>query len=285
MGYLFTVLTRFFWATVQGVAGQLSVGMAGIFLLSLSVCFSFSAYSFAILSKNFEFSFWITFIFSLGLTSLLGFLFSYLYTKVSKDSFTVLALSSILGFDAFVKSFDGLTGGVLGISGILRPAFIGKLQSLVIFSGLIVGIVLVMHYLVVKSSLGRKIRAFKEHPVALESLGTSKNSVSRFVIIWGSVISGIAGVLELMRLQFLDPSFGGIPNLILFVSIAILALKPKVSSVVLASMFVVFVPEIISFLNFPSQFVGHLRTIFYCVLLIFLVRQVSGKFTISKREI
>ena len=41
MGYLFTVLTRFFWATVQGVAGQLSVGMAGIFLLSLSVCFSF----------------------------------------------------------------------------------------------------------------------------------------------------------------------------------------------------------------------------------------------------
>ena len=113
MGYLLTVLTRFFWATVQGVAGQLSIGMAGIFLLSLSVCFSFSAYSFAILSKNFTFSFWLTFVLSLGLTSLVGFLFSYLYTKVSKDSFTVLALSSILGFDALVKSFDGLTGGYL----------------------------------------------------------------------------------------------------------------------------------------------------------------------------
>jgi branched-chain amino acid transport system permease protein len=259
MGYLLTVLTRFFWATVQGVAGQLSIGMAGIFLLSLSVCFSFSAYSFAILSKNFTFSFWLTFVLSLGLTSLVGFLFSYLYTKVSKDSFTVLALSSILGFDALVKSFDGLTGGVLGISGILRPAFIGKLSSLAVFAGIMCLLVLTMHYFVVKSSLGRKIRAFKEHPVALESLGTSKDSISRFVIVWGAIISSVAGVLELMRLQFLDPSFGGIPNLILFVSIAILALKPKVSSAVLASMFVVFVPEIISFLNFPSQFVGHLR--------------------------
>jgi len=109
--------------------------------------------------------------------------------------------------------------------------------------------------------------------------------VISFVIIGGSLLSGISGLLEVFRIQFLDPSFGGIPNLIVLVSISILALKPKVKAVVLASMLVVFLPELISFLDFPSALLGHLRVLLYSVLLIVLIHTISGKSQFQKREI
>ena len=285
MGYFYTIFARFLASLGQGVGGQVSFSMAGIFLLSLPVCFSFSAYTMAILHKKFAVVLWVSIIIALFLTMMLGALFSYIYTKVSKDSFTVLCLGSILAFDAFVRSFDSLTGGVLGISGILRPESIRTLPALVQFSFFVLIVILVAHYLVLKSPMGRKIRAFKEHPVALQAFGVSQKSVISFVIIGGSLLSGISGLLEVFRIQFLDPSFGGIPNLIVLVSISILALKPKVKAVVLASMLVVFLPELISFLDFPSALLGHLRVLLYSVLLIVLIHTISGKSQFQKREI
>ena len=284
MGYLYTILARFFASIMQGAAGQLSLSMAGVFLLSLPVCYSIAAYTLGISYKNYELSMPNAMLLALIVTSLVGWVFSYLYTKVSKDSFTVLSLGSILAFEAFVKSFDELTGGVLGISGIIRPSFIKTLPKLLTFSLLVMLIILILQYLIIVSPMGRKIRALKEHPVALESLGVSTKSTAYFVIITGSILSGIAGIIEILRIQFLDPSFGGIPNLIILVSIAILCVKAQIRNLILATAFVIFLPELISFLNFPSALLGHLRVLMYTSILIVLIRNISGKFNVQNRE-
>ena len=284
MGYLYTILARFFASIMQCAAGQLSLSMAGIFLLSLPVCYSFAAYSLGISYKKFGLSMPNAMLIAIVLTTLLGCVFSYLYTKVSKDSFTILSLGSILAFEAFVKSFDELTGGVLGISGIIRPSFIKTLPKLIIFSLVIMLIIVLVQYLIIQSPMGRKIRALKEHPVALESLGVSTKSTAYFIIISGSILSGIAGILEILRIQFLDPSFGGIPNLIILVSIAILCVKAQVRNLILATAFVIFLPELISFLKFPSALLGHMRVLMYTAILIILLRNISGKFNVQNRE-
>ena len=284
MGYIYTILARFLATLGQGAAGQLNLSMAGIFLLSLPVCYSFSAYSMAILNKKAGLTIGISILLAMLLTALLGAVFSFLYTKVSKDSFTVLSLGSILAFEAFVRSFDSLTGGVLGISGILRPQIIKTLPKLLILSALVMLLVLICQYVIFKSPMGRKIRALKEHPIALEALGASKTHTASFIIIGGSFLSGLSGLLEILRIQFLDPSFGGIANLIVLASVSILAIKPQVKYLVLATAFVIFLPELISFLNVPSALLGHLRVLLYSCLLILLIYKISGKSNLENRE-
>ena len=241
------------------------------------------AYSLAILQKKFAFGVVSAFGIGLVLTFLLGLVLSYLYIRVSRESFTVLTAAIIVGFEAFLKSFADLTGGVLGISGIIRPSFMKSLFAIVIVSGIVMIGMMILEFLIFKAPLGRKIRGMKESETLLESLSVSSSKVAVVLISMATVLSGFAGGLEILRVQFLDPSFGGFPNLILVASIAILAQKPSVRTLFLSTLFVVLLPEILRFFNFHPSQMGHMRMLVYSGMLVVLIRNLSGKFKTNSR--
>ena len=283
MGYYLSVLIKIFISFIQSVGAHLSLSQAGIFFLAIPVSFSFMGYSFAILQKKFLFGSASAFGISLILTFLLGVLLSYLYVRVSHESFTVLTAASIVGFEAFLKSFGDLTGGVLGISGIMRPGIMRTLPDIVLVSGLGVLLLVVIEYLIFRAPFGRALRGLKESETLLESLGISANKIGTTVICLATVLSGIAGSLEAMRIQFLDPTFGGFPNLIMIASIAILSMKPRVRTLMFSTLFVVLLPEILRFFSFNPSTMGHMRMLVYSAMLVILIRNLSGKFTSAQR--
>ncbi len=283
MGYYFSVLIKVFISTTQAIGAHLTLSMAGIFFLAIPVSYSFMAYVSAIAQRKFLFAPEWAFIIGLVLTFVLGLVLAYLYIKVSQESFTVLTAASILGFEAFVKSFGDITGGVLGIAGIMRPDFMRNLFSIMVISGVIMIVMLIIEHLIFRSHLGRSIRGLKESDVILESLGVSSNKISTIIIVLATMLSGIAGGMEVLRIQFLDPSFGGIPNLILIASIAILAMKPSVKVVFGSTLFVVLLPELLRFFEFNPLIMGHLRMLLYSLLLVVLIRNLSGKYSTAKR--
>ena len=283
MGYYFSVLIKIFISFIQAVGAHLSLSQAGIFFLAIPVSYSFMAYSLAILQKKFAFEVMPAFGLGLFFTFLLGLVLSYLYIRVSRESFTVLTAASIVGFEAFLKSFSGLTGGVLGISGIMRPSFMKSLFAIVVVSGIIMLATMLMEYLIFKAPLGRQIRGMKESETLLESLSVSSAKVSRILITLATVLSGFAGGLEILRVQFLDPIFGGFPNLILIASIAILAQQPRVRTLFFSTLFVVLLPEILRFFNFHPSQMGHMRMLVYSGMLVVLIRNLSGKFKTNSR--
>ena len=283
MGYYFSVLIKIFISFIQSVGAHLSLSQAGIFFLAIPVSYSFMAYSLAILQKKFGMGVLLAFGLGLFLTFLLGLVLSYLYIRVSRESFTVLTAASIVGFEAFLKSFSELTGGVLGISGIMRPSFMKSLFAIMVASGILMIAMMVMEYLIFKAPLGRKIRGMKESETLLESLGISSAKVAVVLISMATVLSGFAGGLEILRIQFLDPTFGGFPNLILVASIAILAQQPYVRSLFLSTLFVVLLPEILRFFNFHPSQMGHMRMLVYSGMLVVLIRNLSGKFKTNSR--
>jgi len=283
MGYYFSVLIKIFISFIQAVGAHLSLSQAGIFFLAIPVSYSFMAYSLAILQKKFAFGVVSAFGIGLVLTFLLGLVLSYLYIRVSRESFTVLTAASIVGFEAFLKSFADLTGGVLGISGIMRPSFMKSLFAIVIVSGIVMIGMMILEFLIFKAPLGRKIRGMKESETLLESLSVSSSKVAVVLISMATVLSGFAGGLEILRVQFLDPSFGGFPNLILVASIAILAQKPSVRTLFLSTLFVVLLPEILRFFNFHPSQMGHMRMLVYSGMLVVLIRNLSGKFKTNSR--
>ena len=84
-------------------------------------------------------------------------------------------------------------------------------------------------------------------------------------------------------LQFLTPQSLNLDHMVQALSIAVLALKPQVKSVVFASLFVFFTPELMRFLHLPETTFGHLRALFYSIFLLVLLFAYRNKLSFSKR--
>jgi len=284
MGYVLTNICRFFEALVGSTGVHATISVGGIMFLGSPVTFSFGAYVMVILNKA-GLPLPLSVMLAIFVVTLIGVFFSYAYTKLSNDSFAVLTLASIMAMDTLLKSWDSVTGGVLGISGIVRPPIISSLTGIAIAQGVIALVILVIYYVVLKSHLGRSIRALKENKIALISLGNSDRNIGIIVIIFSCILSGIEGILSIWRIQYLDPSFGSIFILLQALTIAIIAHKPKISWLILSSLFVIILPEIIRFMNFSSVVMGHMRVIIYSFFIILMIKNLSNKSILVNRSI
>ena len=279
MGYYLTVLCQFLETLIVSIGSHLSFSSAGIFFLGFPVTFSFSAYTVAILQTTTNLNLSIIILFSLLLTFLMALGLALAYTKLSNDSYAVLTLSSLMAFDAIVKSWDTLTGGVLGIYGIMRPDFFQTLPSLAAGMGLLTFLLLCFEWILLKTPFGRSFRSLKESPLLLNATGTSAKSTGAIIIIISSIFAAIAGIFTLWRIQIIDPSFGGMALLLPVLTIAILAHKPRVSWIILSTLFVILLPELLKMdiFTLSSSHIGHIRLLLYSLLIIFFIKTLTAK--------
>jgi len=284
MGYLYTQLARFSETAIMSMGAHLTIAVSGIFFMGIPVTYSLAAYA-LVISQNFGLPLIAALAVALVTVLLASLIFILAYLKLSDDSFTVFTLASILAFDAAVKSWDSLTGGVLGIAGISRPEFVSSLVQLAWFQFFLALLALAIEQVILKTRLGRALKAMKEDKYLVESLGVSSRRVGATVILISSLAAAISGIVSVWRIQFLDPSFGGIMLLVQIVTIAIIAAKPKVRWLALATLIIVLLPEALRFLNLPSSIVGHLRNLFYALILLVMIKNISEKLLPQKRFI
>jgi branched-chain amino acid transport system permease protein len=284
MGYFSTVISSFFGSLLAGVSLHGVFSMAGIFFLGIPVVGKVSAYTLAIAQKSGippEYAFLLAIIASL----LVGLLFAYLFVKVSPDSFAVLGLASLLATEALFKSWDTLTNGILGISGIKRPEMLTSLDSLMACYFVTVILFLILEYVLLKTWIGRAVRAYKQDKNALDALGVSSLRLGQGLIVFSALVYGIVGFLLAWRVQFISPSIQGIPALIEILTIAILAFKPRVSAIIIATLFVALFPELLRFLALPSTVLGYARLLLYSVALLILIYKLSPRLASNNRKV
>ncbi len=266
----------------MSIGSHLNVSVSGIFFFGTSVAYSLGAYVFTIMAKTGN-SMFLSLIAAVLSSVILGLIFSMFYRRLSVDSFVVFTLASFLAFDALLRSWDSLTGGVLGISGVPKPAAFSNLPNLLILEGVVAFSFIVLEYAILKSPLGRALQAHKENKTFLDSTGWNSNFIGSLVIVAASLMSAVSGIISIWRMQFLDPTFSNVTLLIMMLTISILAVKPKVSWIIGSTLIIVLLPEVLRFFPFPSSMIGHLRLLFYSVLLIILVRKLSSSYTFEKR--
>lgn len=284
MGYLYTQLARF-WETITtsvGLHTTLSVG--GISFFGFPVAFSASAYVFTIAMKNGG-AFGVAAGAAVIVGILLGLGYIVMYRRLSNDSFAVFTLASVLAFDALVRSWDSVTGGVLGIAGVPRPPFAQPLAALVIFQMFVAITFLLAEYAMFRAPFGRTLLAHRENRNVLESLGVSSRTTGAYAILFACLTSAAAGLLTVWRIQFLDPTFGGIPLLIQILTVAILALRPRLGWLIGATALIVLLPELLRFFAFPTAILGHLRLGLYAAVLLVLVGKISARYSMEKRTV
>jgi branched-chain amino acid transport system permease protein len=284
MGYLLTILATFF-TTLQSVTGIHGVfSLAGIFFLGSPVVMKLSIYALAIAQRAGVPPHY-AFLIALGVAIVAGILFAYLFVKVSADSFAVLGLAALLASEALMRSWDDVTNGVLGISGIQRPDLFSSLPSLAMMFGVVTLLIILLQYVLLTTWVGRSIRAYKQNEIALEALGRPTKKIAQGLIIFTSFVYGITGAFIAWRVQFVDPQIAGMPYLIEIVTMGILALSPRIRSLVWAALFVTFFPEILRFLSLPVTMMGYARLLLYSLALLYLIRKLSPKLALSNRQI
>lgn len=282
MGYIILQLARFFETLILAVGTHLAISVGGIFFFGFSVTYLIGSYAVAIAAEA-GIGISSSILIAIGFSLLGGLLCALMYRRLSNDGFAVFMVASVFAFDAVLKSWDSVTGGTLGIAGIVRPSFAPTLTSLMILEGVLAAVILLVEFVILKSPFGRALIAHKESPRLLNATGISAKKVGMIVIIFASVLSGISGIVGAWRIQFLDPTFGGVMYLVFGLTVAILAIKPKIQWIIGSSAFCLLLPEIIRFLPLPSSIFANVRSLIYAVLLIVLIRWLSDKHTDHKR--
>lgn len=132
--------------------------------------------------------------------ALLGFLASYPAVRLREDYLGMLLLASAQLFQIFLGGYEPLIGGSIGIS---VPDFFGwagngiEVRDVVVLGFVALFAVLVYVYVerVVRSPLGRTLRAVRDNETASRALGKRDATLRRNVIIVASAISAMAGAL------------------------------------------------------------------------------------------
>ncbi len=283
MGYFLTVIAGFCSDALAGVGLHGVFSLAGIFFLGIPVVMKISVYALAIAQRA-GVPPEIAFIFAIIAAIAVGIIFAYLFVKVSPDSFAVLGLASLLACESLLQSWDSVTNGILGISGIRRPELFSSLPSLVIIYVLAVAVFFLLEWIFLRTRYGRLVRAYKQNEIVLQALGHSSSRIGQLLIIAASFIYGVVGILMAWRIQFVDPSIAGIPYLIEIVTIGVLALNPRVSSLAAATFFVAVFPEVLRFFNPPTAIMGYSRVLLYSIFLMVIIGKLLPKLSISNRS-
>lgn len=150
--------------------------------------------------------------FGAGVGGLVGFLSSYPAIRLREDYLGMLLLASGEFFNIFSLAYIPFLGGGQGT---LVPDPIYPLpnpQGPLIVLGVVIAFAIATYVYaerVGRSPLGRTLRAVRDNEVASEALGKDNVGIRRNVLIVGSMISGIVGVLFLFYQPYIEPGVTG----------------------------------------------------------------------------
>jgi branched-chain amino acid transport system permease protein len=147
-----------------------------------------------------------------GVGGLVGFLASYPAIRLREDYLGMLLLAGGEFFNIFSLAYIPFLGGGQGT---LVPDPIYPLPNPdgpLIVLGVVVAFTIATYLYserVGRSPLGRTLRAVRDNEVASEALGKDNVALRRNVLIVGSMISGIVGVLWLFYQPYIEPGVTG----------------------------------------------------------------------------
>ncbi|MEH6948268.1 branched-chain amino acid ABC transporter permease [Bacillus sp. JJ634] len=207
--FLYLMTTAFIW--VIAVSGlNILAGYTGYLSLAHAGFFAIGAYSLGLLTVKAEMNYWIAFVLTLGITSLIGLLVGLIALRTKEHFFAIYTLCVGYIIYLVIDKWEGLTGGVRGLIGIPTPANIGPIAFdsvhsqyyLVLFFMLLS---LLIIYRIVHSLTGRTFIAIRNSEQLATTIGVStmKNKLLAFVL--STFFAGMSGALYASVIRFIGP--------------------------------------------------------------------------------
>jgi branched-chain amino acid transport system permease protein len=214
------VLSSWLIYAIAAMGLNLTLGFAGQISLAQATFMGVGAYSVAIMTLA-GIPWIVATLVGIVLCFLLGLLLGYPALRVQHHFLAFITLAfSTLAF-LVMRNEEWLTGGIYGIVGIPRPAFLGWNTSRPLdFYFLTLGVFVlcfVAFWWIIRSPWGRSFKALRENAVRANSLGVDTRLITLLAFAIGAAYGGLAGALMAPLVQFIDPA-----SFMLIVSLKIL---------------------------------------------------------------
>jgi branched-chain amino acid transport system permease protein len=203
------------------------VGLAGLLDLGYVAFYAVGAYSYALLAKNFGFSFWILLPMAGILSALWGIILGFPVLRLRGDYLAIVTLAFGEIIRLVLINWVDFSNGYAGISGIPRPTFFGipfnasdtgfaatfglefsPIYRTIFLYYVILVLCLMTAYVTLrlrKMPVGRAWEALREDEIACRSLGINTTNTKLTAFSIGAMFGGFAGSFFAARQGFISP--------------------------------------------------------------------------------
>jgi branched-chain amino acid transport system permease protein len=267
--YLIDLGTTVLIYVMLGWGLNVVVGLAGLLDLGYVAFYAVGAYTFALLARDWGFSFWEALPFSGLVAASFGIILGFPVLRLRGDYLAIVTL----GFGEIIRivllNWATLTGGPNGISEIPRPSFFGLPfartapegattfhqffglefspdQRVIFLYFVILAMALVTNAFTLrirKLPIGRAWEALREDEVACRALGINPTTVKLSAFAIGAMFGGFAGCFFATRQGFISPESFTFIESATILAIVVLGGMGSQLGVVLAAVLLVSLPE------------------------------------------
>ncbi|UOF91140.1 branched-chain amino acid ABC transporter permease [Fodinisporobacter ferrooxydans] len=194
---------------ILAIGLDLTMGYCGQMNLAHAAFYAVGAYTSAILTTRFHFTFWEALPISIVFSTACGILIGLPSLKVRSHYLAIATLGLAIAINDMLVNLNGLTGGPTGITGIPKPHVFGvALDSEYLYYYLVLTFTVLLFLLakiITTHSIGRSFRAVREDHIASQALGINiaKQQILAFAL--SGMYAGVAGVLYAHMLSYVSP--------------------------------------------------------------------------------
>lgn len=263
MDYYLTVLSLMgIWAVVALGLNIIS-GYAGQFNLGICVYMGTGAYTSAMLTTAFGFSFWTALPVALAASAFMGFLTGLPSLRVREDSLAVISIGLVFVFESLLIYLPYF-GGPIGIGNIPIPTISGQAISnaqYLTFVWVSVALLILITRRLKYSWIGLAWESIREDELAARAVGTRIERFKLYAFGIGAAYAGLGGVLYAHFMNYITPyDFGFLPS-IYVLAMVVFGGMGTIRGPVFGAAFLVAMPELF-------RFVQEYRNLIYGGLLI-----------------
>jgi len=251
-GILITALTYI----VLGLGLNIVVGVAGLLDLGYVAFYAVGAYSYGLLSQQFDLGFWVVLPVAGVLAALLGILLGIPVLRLRGDYLAIVTL----GFGEIIRlvleNWGEVTGGPSGISGIEKPSIPGVTLDFQQQNQFLYYLILGLAFLAIwvnhrlqNSRLGRSWLALREDEIAAEAMGINLTQTKLKAFALGAFWAGVVGVFFAAKSSFINPASFTFHESAIILSIVVLGGMGSIVGVVIAAVLLILLPEYLRFLQ------------------------------------
>ncbi|MFC4501620.1 MULTISPECIES: ABC transporter permease subunit [Streptomyces] len=203
----------------------LAMGVSGQINLAQVAFFGVGAYTLAILTTHSGYGFWAAAVLALLATVATGLLVGIPALRMQSHYLGIVTLGLALGFINWITNAS-ISGGADGISGIPLPTLPGidlsseylyyYLELMVCALGLGFGL------FVVRTSLGRRLRAMRDDSLAAGATGAEIPLLRMTAFVLAGLYGGLAGVLYAGLIRYVAPETFSIANMFILLAMVII---------------------------------------------------------------
>jgi len=247
-----------YWLYILGLAGIFSIvgyglalliGLAGQISIGHAAFFSIGAYTEAILTTSYGFSFWSTLPFTFLFSFLLGFVLAAPALRVKGPYLAMVTIAFGLVVENVIIEAEPFTGGFNGISNIDKPQLFDIAFNMRWHVGLIVvcaACIGLGYFWLTKTRFGKSLKAANDSEVAAISIGINPVQIRSLAFAFSAGVTGFAGALFAPLAGFISPDNFNFLQSILFLLLAILGGVGTLTGPVIGALIIAGLPEVLS---------------------------------------